>query len=117
MSISPPTTGQDRSTVDIEQLRHELNTPVTILHLRIQLLQRRLARRNGVPEESRLWLEEELATLLVAVKTLGDAIAAMPQSRAPDRIMTTLPVDRVTGRNVPDRPDAVSHGKGDHRSS
>jgi len=94
--------------VDIEQLRHELNTPVTIVHLRIQVLQRRLARREGLTEESRLWLEDELATLLVAVKSLGEVIAAMPGSSDPDQFVATISGGREVRRNMPDHPETVS---------
>lgn len=93
--------------MDIDQFRHELNTSVTIVHLRIQLLQRRLVQRNGMTEESRQWLEEELATLLVAVRTIGEAIAVMTRRDDPDHVTSILPVGRDMERNVPDCRDVA----------
>ncbi len=99
----------------IEQFRHELNTTVTILQLRIQLLQRRLARRDVMPEESRLWLEDEMAAMLSLVRALAETTVAIPGDPDLDRLLDTISVRQHMRRTVPDRSDAALRGPDDRR--
>ena len=77
----PQATREERATMDTEeiaQLRHDLNSALTVLHARIQLLQRRLARRDGVSEETRRWVTEDVNAMLEAARALEARIAELP---------------------------------------
>jgi signal transduction histidine kinase len=54
----------------LDQLRHELKTPLTTIHGRAQLLERAIRRSPSLPEDER-------ARMLAAVVTIEAAVRAM----------------------------------------
>lgn len=55
---------------------HELNTTLTVIHARAQLLLRRVERR-GLDEEDARWIAEGLHAIVTASGALGSVIAGL----------------------------------------
>ena len=58
------------NSAPLEQLRHDLKTPLTTIHGRAQLLDRAIRRSTSLPEDER-------ARLLAAVMAIEDAVRAI----------------------------------------
>jgi K+-sensing histidine kinase KdpD len=67
----------DRSHHSLDQLRHDLKTPLTTIHGRAQLLTRAVRRSPSLAEEERIKMLEGLATIEAAVLALAAMIDAM----------------------------------------
>lgn len=81
---------------DVQQLRHELNTPLTVVHARAQLLQRWLDRHPALPEQDRQYLAESLTRIVQASGRMGTVIEewsrpARPSSARPRRRLQSHP--------------------------
>lgn len=70
---------------DLERLCHALNTHLTVLQGRAQLLQRRLDRRDRLSTADRAWLAEGLAGMVVTSQALASVIARSLPRQAPER--------------------------------
>jgi hypothetical protein len=53
-----------------DQVRHDLNTKLTIIAVRTELLQRQLRRGNDFSAAQRRWLEDGLADILDATRVV-----------------------------------------------
>ena len=70
-------TPRDRSHNSLDQLRHDLKTPLTTIHGRAQLLTRAVRRSPSLADEERTRILEGLATIETEVLTLAAMIDAM----------------------------------------
>jgi hypothetical protein len=61
-----------------DQVRHELNMPLTVIHRQTEQLQRQLRRRNGLSDDDRRWLEAGMGSILTAARVMGAAIDRRP---------------------------------------
>jgi K+-sensing histidine kinase KdpD len=69
--MSAPHDGSDGiNSAPLDQLRHDLKTPLTTIHGRAQLLERAIRRSPSLPEDER-------ARMLAAVVTIEAAVRAM----------------------------------------
>jgi hypothetical protein len=68
---------------DIERVRHELNTALTVLHLRTELLERQLRRRDGLSDDDRAWLAAGLAGVLASSPAISVTIKRLPTTQPP----------------------------------
>jgi signal transduction histidine kinase len=66
----------------LDQLRHDLKTPLTTIHARSQLLGRAIRRSPSLTDDERAWMLETLATIDEAVRTMVTVIDAMGRDRA-----------------------------------
>lgn len=69
----------DNTALDTDRLRHDLNSGLTIIHARAELLRRQILRRDGFSDEDRRWLAEGLAAILVAARMLEARIDRLPR--------------------------------------
>jgi hypothetical protein len=65
----------DKTALDDELLRQDVNTRLTVIHLQTELLLRQLRRHNGLAAEDRRWLEDGLATILAATRATEARVA------------------------------------------
>ncbi len=70
-------TPHDRFHNSLDQLRHDLKTPLTTIHGRAQLLTRAVRRSPSLADEERTKMLEGLATIETEVLTLATMIDAM----------------------------------------
>ena len=70
-------TPPDPSHNSLDQLRHDLKTPLTTIHGRAQLLTRAVRRSPSLADEERTWMLEGLATIETEVRALAAMIDAM----------------------------------------
>jgi hypothetical protein len=72
---------------DIERLRHELNTALTVLHLRTELLERQLRHRDGLSDEDRAWLAVGLAGVRASSRAISVTIKRLPTTQPPRDVL------------------------------
>lgn len=70
-------TPPDRSHNSLDQLRHDLKTPLTTIHGRAQLLTRAVRRSPSLADEERTKMLEGLATIETEVLALAAMIDAI----------------------------------------
>lgn len=70
-------TPPDWSHNSLDQLRHDLKTPLTTIHGRAQLLTRAVRRSPSLADEERTRMLEGLATIETEVRALAAMIDAM----------------------------------------
>jgi signal transduction histidine kinase len=68
----------------LDQLRHDLKTPLTTIHARVQLLGRAIRRSPSLTDDEQARMLESLATIDEAVRTMVTVIDAMGRDR-PER--------------------------------
>jgi K+-sensing histidine kinase KdpD len=61
------------------ELQHDVNTTLTIIAGRAELLQRQLRRRNGFSAEQRQWLDAGLTDILDATRVVANKVRHLPQ--------------------------------------
>jgi signal transduction histidine kinase len=66
----------------LDQLRHDLKTPLTTIHARSQLLGRAIRRSPSLTDDEQAWMLETLATIDEAVRTMVTVIDAMGRDGA-----------------------------------
>ena len=66
----------------LDQLRHDLKTPLTTIHARSQLLGRAIRRSPSLTDDQQARMLESLATIDEAVQTMVRAIDAMGRDGA-----------------------------------
>lgn len=66
----------------LDQLRHELKTPLTTIRARAQLLGRAIRRSPSLTDDEQARMLESLATIEQAVQTMVRAIDAMGRESA-----------------------------------
>ena len=66
----------------LDQLRHDLKTPLTTIHARSQLLARAIRRSPSLADDEQARMLESLATIDEAVRTMVTVIDAMGRGGA-----------------------------------
>ena len=66
----------------LDQLRHDVKTPLTTIHARSQLLGRAIRRSRSLTDDERARMLQTLATIDEAVRTMVTAIDAMGRDKA-----------------------------------
>jgi signal transduction histidine kinase len=66
----------------LDQLRHDLKTPLTTIHARAQLLGRAIRRSPSLTDDEQARMLESLATIDEAVRTMVTVIDAMGRDSA-----------------------------------
>ena len=66
----------------LDQLRHDLKTPLTTIHARAQLLGRAIRRSPSLTDDEQARMLESLATIDEAVRTMVTVIDAMGRDGA-----------------------------------
>lgn len=69
----------------IDEQRHRVAAPLTLIQARTQLLQRQLARMSDMPEADRAHCAAALAEILQACRALTQEIALLVDAKDPPR--------------------------------